>query len=61
MAMIRGVLTREADGKLISTSEHHLVNNDKGVAKLQLGLGFCRMDFQHDPVAYLGESGDNRC
>jgi hypothetical protein len=34
MALVRGVLTRESDGKIISMSEHHLMNNEKGVAKL---------------------------
>ena len=34
MAMIRGTLTRERDGQLISTSEHHLHNNDVSSAKL---------------------------
>ena len=34
MAMIRGTLTRERDGQLISTSEHHLHNNDVASAKL---------------------------
>jgi hypothetical protein len=34
MALVRGVLTREADGKIISISEHHMINNDKGAAKL---------------------------
>ena len=33
-ALIQGVLTREFDGKFISMSEHHLVNNSKGAAKL---------------------------
>ena len=34
MAMVQGVLKRELDGKIISMSEHHLVNNDKGAPKL---------------------------
>lgn len=34
MAMIRGTLFRESDGQIISTSEHHLHNNDPPVAKL---------------------------
>jgi hypothetical protein len=33
MAMIQGVLRRESDGQIISTSEHHLFNNDRN-AKL---------------------------
>jgi hypothetical protein len=34
MAMVRGELTREVDGEIISTSEHHLHNNDASAAVL---------------------------
>ena len=34
MVLIQGVMTRESDGKLISMSEHHLVNNTRDTAKL---------------------------
>lgn len=38
MAMIRGTLTRERDGQLISTSEHHLHNNDVASASCNNAL-----------------------
>ncbi|KAL1586881.1 hypothetical protein WHR41_04024 [Cladosporium halotolerans] len=34
VAMIRGELSRESDGQLISTSEHHMHNNDVSRPKL---------------------------
>jgi hypothetical protein len=34
LALIRGVMLNETSGEVISTSEHHLVNNDKATAKL---------------------------
>jgi hypothetical protein len=34
MALIKAVIKREKDGSLVSTSEHHLRNDDAANAKL---------------------------